>query len=54
MGHWPFRYKVISLPIKVVSLQRLLHQFGKYICEKGNIVKNVYAQVFDTLDVFQT
>ena len=54
MGYRPFRYKVISLVIKVVSLQSLLHQFGKYICKKGNIVKNVYAQVFDTIDVFQT
>ena len=54
MGYRPFRYQVISLLIKVVSLQSLLHQFGKYMCKKGNIVKNVCAQVFDTLDVFQT
>ena len=54
MGYRPFRYKVISLLIKVVSLQSPLHQFGKYIFKKGNIVKNVYAQAFDTLDVFQT
>ena len=40
MGYRPFRYKVISLLIKVVSLQSPLHQFGKYIFKKGNFVKN--------------